>query len=136
MKKNVSGILIFGAIIVCIAMGVTWALNSYKKNIKTMTAQTSPTILHAQEVRTARFDANDERQSDDVEYHVTFAYTVADRRYTAEVSLDSQGEFQSKYEHGAKVCYDPSNPARSALAPPEFTCGSSAFGATIADPKG
>lgn len=132
-KNNVSGILILAAIVVVVGALVAMGIKSYKENVKTMTAQAVPTILNVQEVRSTHYDANDNPDGEDISYDVTFAYTVGSTRYTAKASLEDN---DADAQRSSKVCYDPANPARSAFAPADFVCGSSALGAVIADPKG
>lgn len=135
MKKTaLPAILVFAGGAVVIAVIILLAINGYKKSIKTMTAQTVPTITHTAEVRTARYDSNDEREPDEVDYNVTFTYAVNSKQYTALSSI-SQDRYDSHFLQRAKVCYDPSNPSRSALAPSSFVCGTTALGASIADPQ-
>lgn len=132
-KKNPSGMLVVAAIVVVLGALVAMSIKSYKENVKTMTAQTSPTILNVQEVRTKHYDANDNPDGEDISYDVTFTYNVGSKLYTAVASLESN---DADAQRSSKVCYNPANPSRSAFAPANFVCGSSALGAIIAHPKG
>lgn len=131
-KNNASGILIVVAIVVALGALVAMSIKGYKDNVKTMTAQTSPTILNVQEVRTKRYDSNDNPDGEDIAYDVTFSYTVGSKIYTAVASLESN---DADAQRSSKVCYNPANPSRSAFAPANFVCGGSALGAVIAHPK-
>ncbi len=118
-------VLVVGGVVLL----VLWAIRSHDAAIKTMTSQAPVTIV-------AGMTVQDQSQSDEQtdQYVVVYRYTAASRKYTVQASFGSKDEFTGFAAKGVKTCYDPANPASSALVGASFTCGTPSGEAVISDP--
>ena len=108
---------------------VRWAVGSHDAAIKKMTAQAPVTIVSGATVQDPNASAGDSEQ-----YVVVYTYAAASHKYTVQASFGSKDEFTGFAAKGVKTCYDPANPASSALVGASFTCGTPSGEAVISDP--
>ena len=118
-------VLVVGAVLLL----VRWAVGSHDAAIKKMTAQAPATIVSGATVQDPNASAGDSEQ-----YVVVYTYDAASRKYTVQASFGSKDDFTGFAAKGVKTCYDPADPASSALVGAFFTCGTTSGEAVISDP--